>query len=506
MPDAAALNGMTEAERAVVYEELLSITNALSTLEGAEALDTRKLDKAVAFFTSGINTLETDYVAKIGDVQYESLAAAVSVVKTGETIVLLKNCSGNGIKVDSGSNFTIDFAGYTYTVDGTTVGSSGTETNGFQLLRDSTIVFKNGTITSDKAKILIQNYSNLTLESMTLDGRNLVGGGNYTLSNNFGDIYITGSTSILAADNGYAFDVYYWPTGLYDSVHVTVNTTGTIKGKIQYSSDASTDDDAVKANTALTILNINHIGSLDIQAGGANVSVSGGTFSYPVPAEYCADGFTPVDLGNGNYGVQQQNTIVLSYDANSGSGAPANDTKTVAAGSQAEFIISATAPTRIDYIFMGWSTSKDGPVQYQPGGKLSTAASITLYAVWKDSRYKTFTITYDTNGGAGGPRTQSVETNTGSGIIVINRIKPYRLGYYFTGWSLSKGGKVQYKPGDSIVLQGDLTLYAVWASPTDSPRTGDESHIGLWVAVAGLSLVAIGAGGFILYKKSRRGK
>ena len=106
----------------------------------------------------------------------------------------------------------------------------------------------------------------------------------------------------------------------------------------------------------------------------------------------------------------------------------------------------------------------------------------------------------------GGPGSQSVETNTGSGIIVINRIRPYRLGYYFSGWSLTRDGKTQYRPGDSIAIQGDLTLYAVWASPTDSPRTGDESHIGLWAAIAGLSLVAIGAGAFVLYRKNRLAK
>ena len=496
---------MGETDRAVVFEELVSITDAISGLDGADTLDTRKLDEAVAFFTSGINTLQTDDVAKIGDVGYESLAAAAAVVKSGETIVLLKNCSGNGIVVPSGSNFTIDFGGYTYTIDGSTVGSSGTETNGFQLLKNSTIVMKNGTITSDKAKILIQNYSNLTLENMTLDGTNLAGSGNYTLSNNYGDIYITGNTSILAAPGDYAFDVCFWKSGGYDSVHVTVNTTGTISGNIEYTAPGATDEEAA-AKSSLEIKNVVHNGALNVATKGAKVSVSGGSFSYPVPAEYCADGFAPVNLGNGSYGVQQQNSVTVSYDANGGSGAPASETKTVATGTQAEFTIPATKPTRQDYIFMGWSTSKDGPIQYQPGGKLSTAVSLTLYAVWKDASYKTFTLTFDPNGGAGGPGSQSVETNTGSGIIVINRIRPYRLGYYFSGWSLTRDGKTQYRPGDSITIQGDLTLYAVWASPTDSPRTGDESHIGLWAAIAGLSLVAIGAGAFVLYRKNRLAK
>ncbi len=56
------------------------------------------------------------------------------------------------------------------TFDGT-VGSSGTETNGFQLLKGSTVAFKNGTINAGKAKIVIQNYADLTLEDVTLDAQ-----------------------------------------------------------------------------------------------------------------------------------------------------------------------------------------------------------------------------------------------------------------------------------------------------------------------------------------------
>ena len=38
--------------------------------------------------------------------------------------------------------------GHTYTVSKPTVGSSGTETNGLQLLKGSTVTFKNGTLNS----------------------------------------------------------------------------------------------------------------------------------------------------------------------------------------------------------------------------------------------------------------------------------------------------------------------------------------------------------------------
>ncbi|MBR7044691.1 MAG: hypothetical protein IKI23_03390, partial [Lachnospiraceae bacterium] len=72
--------------------------------------------------------------AKIGDVKYETLEAAFAAAKDGETIKVLKDCAGNGIKAPQGKfkeGLTVDFGGHTYTVDGTTVGSTGTETNGF---------------------------------------------------------------------------------------------------------------------------------------------------------------------------------------------------------------------------------------------------------------------------------------------------------------------------------------------------------------------------------------
>ena len=102
-------------------------------------------------------------VAKIGDTTYPTLAAAVDAVpqNTSTTITLLMDAAGDGIRVgkrmidgkevDWPMNITFDLAGHTYNIDGDTVGSSGTETNGFQLLKNSTVTFKNGKITSTKA-------------------------------------------------------------------------------------------------------------------------------------------------------------------------------------------------------------------------------------------------------------------------------------------------------------------------------------------------------------------
>lgn len=177
-------------------------------------------------------------VAKIGDVEYSTLASAVDAVKDNETIVLQGNFDGSGVQVASGKKFTIDFGGYTYNVTDPTVGSAETETNCFQLLKDSTITFKNGTITTAATQgyILIQNYSNLTLENIDLIGSEKT---EYVLSNNNGNIVIGAGTNITAAKGMFAFDVCRYSS--YPSVKVTVaEGTEKITGKIELS--ASNND------------------------------------------------------------------------------------------------------------------------------------------------------------------------------------------------------------------------------------------------------------------------
>lgn len=171
---------------------------------------------------------------------------AVTKAKPGDTIML-----GQDIKEGLGAVFkektvTVDFGGHTYTGYSGSVGSTGTETQLFQLLKEGpAVTLKNGilniatpTAESGKFKMVLQNYCNLTLENMVVDGSNLQGNVSYTMSNNHGDITINNST-IIAKKDGVAFDVYYWPKGGYgDGVSVTVNNS-TINGKIEVTVDGT---------------------------------------------------------------------------------------------------------------------------------------------------------------------------------------------------------------------------------------------------------------------------
>lgn len=251
--------------------------------------------------------------AKIGDKTYETLAGAVASVTDGTatTITLLRDASGDGIIIASGRNITIDLNNHTYTIDGNTVGSSGTETNGFQLLKGANVTIKDGKITSTKAKILIQNYCNLTLHNVVLDGRYLVGSA-YTLSLNCGKIQITGNTSILAKTGGVAFDLYYWPKGGYsEGVQVTVDTTGTISGPIELDEDGKEGAAGAADKNSLTIQNVRLEGTISNKLGEYDtkvVSVSGGIFS-ETPLKYTDD--TVVSTGGDFYVGKQADEVLL---------------------------------------------------------------------------------------------------------------------------------------------------------------------------------------------------
>ena len=228
-------------------------------------------------------------VAKIGNQGYSTLKDAVDAAKENETVTLLHDTEGDGIKVSSNRNFTIDFGGHTYKLDNPLVGSSKEyETNGFQLLKDSTIVMKNGSLYSEKANILIQNYSNLTLENMNLSLNRHHENKNqplYTLSNNNGNIVLTGDTNISALERNIAFDVCRYAS--YPGVSVTMdeNMTGKIDGNIELSGKKTAND------FKLIIKNGTVNGKIINKATDVTVQITGGTFPEQDVTEYTADGY-----------------------------------------------------------------------------------------------------------------------------------------------------------------------------------------------------------------------
>ena len=468
-------SGVTVNNFMVPEGSTLTLKNVQATVAGGQTLtnvgiidmdDASKLtvDTGAAFeqvgtvkgAVDGDGTINNNYVARIGTTGYTSLQGAVDAVSTTDpaTITLLKDTAGAGVVVNGTvqRNLTFDLGGHTYTIT-SGVGSSGTETNGFQLIKDNNITFKNGTIAADPAegeqvKILIQNYSNLTLENVTLDGTGMTDytGLNYTLSNNNGAINLnTGTTIIPRADDEIAMDVC-WAASYENGARVTVNEGATIQGNVELGLWGKTAYDnrsvlTVNGGTITGELKLDQtIGSEQVEATieslKTNITIKGGSFGASVDAYVdstdqanakvqsgdthsyytsmedalaaAKPGDTITDLKTA---VDDTATLTLNY--NDG-GITTDSVYTVAKNTE----VPLPAPNRSGYKFLGWyagSTKVDSPYK--------VTGTMTLVAQWQVISTSTpDTPSYD--GGSSEP--------SGDYIVSVDRVS---------------GGKVTVNPG-----------------------------------------------------------
>lgn len=228
---------------------------------------------------------------------------AVTDAEAGATITLGQDIEQGLGAVFDNKDVTVDFAGHRYTAYAGSVGSTGTESQLFQLLKGSTVTLKNGTLDvasptdeSGKFKMVLQNYCDLTLENMVVDGSNLQDSVSYTMSNNHGNVVIKDST-IIAKEGGFAFDVYYWSKYYEDGVSVTA-TDSTIDGRIEVTVDGNK---AIGDNThSLSISGGTLVGGLTATDGGQLYTV-GTTFLSNV----AINNNTATNRGGGIYNAVQ---------------------------------------------------------------------------------------------------------------------------------------------------------------------------------------------------------
>ena len=100
-------------------------------------------------------------------------------------------------------------------------------------------------------------------------------------------------------------------------------------------------------------------------------------------------------------------------------------------------------------------------IQASDGTVLSEPATCQFQAL------KTYTITYDANGGTGGVATQ---TKCSDRTMILESSVPTREGYRFLGWSKEADtNHASYLPGDEWDANRDETLYAVWQDENAVP-------------------------------------
>ena len=105
-----------------------------------------------------------------------------------------------------------------------------------------------------------------------------------------------------------------------------------------------------------------------------NTKADGSGISYSPGASYTS---------NANTTLYAQWTVItykVSYNANGGSGAPSDQTKTY----DVNLTLINREPNRPNYNFVHWNTKADGSgISYSPGASYTSNANTTLYAQWE---------------------------------------------------------------------------------------------------------------------------
>ena len=162
------------------------------------------------------------------------------------------------------------------------------------------------------------------------------------------------------------------------------------------------------------------------------------------------------------------NTTTIKYNANGGTGVPANQTKTY----DTALKLSTKKPTRTGYTFTGWNTTAAGTgTKYASGGSIAAtsypaASSATLYAQWVVNKY-----TLTAKGNATGVTIPATSGWTVSGVNASKSVNygatygtlptPTRSGHTFAGWYTAASGGTKVATTTKIGT-ANATIYAHW--------------------------------------------
>ena len=179
---------------------------------------------------------------------------------------------------------------------------------------------------------------------------------------------------------------------------------------------------------------------------------------------------------NGQYGINNNklvlyarwtsNKYTISYNANGGSNAPSNQSKTYGNN----ISLSSSKPIRTGYTFIGWNTSSNGSgTSYSAGATYSNNANVTLYAQWRINKVY---IKLDANGGSVRGSTTYGSCRTNNNLIGCSWNSPKELFHTIDyGDSLDSAGLANYDNEDYLYINKD-NYYAfpaaAWICDSDS--------------------------------------
>lgn len=166
--------------------------------------------------------------------------------------------------------------------------------------------------------------------------------------------------------------------------------------------------------------------------------------------------------------------------------------------------------SRSGYVQTGWSYSKDGTsFDYAVNSYYPINSNVTLYPFWtKAATTKYVTVDYSDNGtvllnGHTVPRGSKYSIEPGKSLYFTfqpnNKYYVYNL--KVNGYNL--GSRDDYFIVNDEKMSGDKVLYVHFGSIYGSPKTGDDSDLGLWLVLGISSAVCAAAVTVVSRRKSR---
>lgn len=169
------------------------------------------------------------------------------------------------------------------------------------------------------------------------------------------------------------------------------------------------------------------------------VTITGTTYFHSIAWSFQVNNINGRLTIDGNQNYTTGNRVVINNNQTANVALVTHTVTLVKGDSPRAITINAGVRSNSSYM-PGYS---EGAVQYTVPAKQVT----------------TYTVTYDANGGTGAPSPQTKQKGVS---LQLSTQEPTRAGYVFEGWSLTKGGVVQYKPGSYFSVDANSTLYAIW--------------------------------------------
>lgn len=216
------------------------------------------------------------------------------------------------------------------------------------------------------------------------------------------------------------------------------------------------------------------------------------------PDFYCPDGYEQKEVTNPDGSVVYTteavaaDTYTITFDSNDG--AATTTFATLTTGTDGKLAnLPTTDPTRADYTFVGWYTSKKG------GNEVTTdtvfTKDTTVYAIWKPNSATgpvTYTVTFYQN--ENDTTAYATKTTNADGAIEWPAA-PTKEGFIFKGWANEDGDPYS----NNSVFFADTKLYAQWEQKDpdnpDTPKTFTITLDANGGTLSGAATVTTNAGG-----------